>query len=375
MRAVDRVIEALAAHSGQPMPWIVGEPCFEPPPELVEAFARAVKSPTFRYPPAGGTPALRKVLAARCDEEGLTIAPNQITVTNGAKCGLLALFSALLQPGDELIHPQPCYPAYPAMANRIGARPVAVAEQDGSFSGWADNVARHLSPRTRAVVLASPSNPTGATLDAAEAHSLVELCNARGIRLIIDEAYTDFRFTGDRCALPTDLDLNLSTVIRVRSASKSWAVCGWRLGWVITDASLAASVADAHSSLLNPASGPAQAALCALPEVSTNFLENARSMVANRTDELCSAFEHAGLPFKKPEGGFYLWLKLKDFNPPRMMNTIDWCSEVARRSGVGLWPGDDFGGTGHVRIAITAPSVAKWETAVRGLTEVLKNTG
>jgi aminotransferase len=147
------------------------------------------------------------------------------------------------------------------------------------------------------------------------------------------------------------------------------------LGWIVADASLAAKVADTHSSLLNPASGPAQEALCALPEVSAEFLKNARSMVANRTDELCSALEHAGLSFKKPEGGFYLWLKVKDSNPSGTINAVEWSTEVARRSGVGLWPGDDFGGAGHVRIAITAPSAAKWQTAVRGLREVLTKTG
>ncbi len=304
-------------------------------------------------------------------EEGLTIAPDHITVTSGAKCGLLALFAALLEPGDELIHPQPCYPAYPAMAKRIGARPVAVAERNGGFSGWAEDVARHISPRTRAVVLASPSNPTGATLDAAEAHALVELCNAHRIRLIIDEAYTDFRFTADHHALPADLDPDLSTVVRVRSASKSWAVCGWRLGWIIADASLAASVADTHSSLFNPASGPTQEALCALPEVSANYLENARSMVANRLDELCSALTHAGVPFKRPEGGFYLWLRVKDLDPDRTIDAVEWCVEIARRFSVGLWPGDDFGGAGHVRIAVTAPPDADWVTAVDALVEAI----
>ncbi len=375
MRAVDAVVAALAAHSGTPTSWIVGEPCFEPPPELVDAFARAAKSPTFRYPPPGGIPALRNVLAKRFTEEGLEIAPDQITITSGAKCGLFALFSALLKPGDELIHPQPFYPAYPTMANRIGARPVAVRERDGSFSGWAEDVARHISPRTRAVVLASPSNPTGATLGAPEAHALVELCNAHGIHLIIDEAYTDYRFTGDPYALPANLDPDLSTVLRVRSASKSWALCGWRLGWIIANASLTAKIARTHSSLLNPASGPAQAAMCALPEVSDEFLKNARSIVANRTDELCSALADIGLPLKKPEGGFYLWLKVEDFISSGNLSASDWSVEVARRSGVGLWPGDDFGGVGHVRIAITAPSAADWQTAVRGLTEVLTKSG
>jgi len=371
MRAVDAVIAALAARPGEPVSWIVGEPCFEPPPELADAFARAAESTSFGYPPPAGIPELRAVLAARFETEGLSIAPDQITITSGAKCGLLALFAALLEPGDELIHPQPCYPAYPAMASRLGARPVAVAEREGSFSGWAEAVARHISPRTRAVVLSSPSNPTGATLDAAEAHDLVELCSTHGIRLIVDEAYTDFRFTADLHALQADLDPNLSTVVRVRSASKSWALCGWRLGWITADAPLATRVATTHSSLLNPASGPAQAALCALPEVSAQYLENVRSMVAGRMDELCPALARAGLPVKKPEGGFYLWLDVNDLNPGRTIDAAAWSVEVARRSGVGLWPGDDFDGAGHVRIAVTAPSNSEWPSAVKALVESL----
>ncbi len=190
MRAVDAVVAALAAHPGEHVSWIVGEPCFGPPPELADAFARAADSPSFGYPPHAGLPELRDVLAVRFEQEDLSIAPDQITITSGAKCGLFALFAALLEPGDEVIHPRPCYPAYPAMAARLGARPVPVAERDGSFSGWAADIAHHINPRTRAVVLASPSNPTGATLDPVEANALVELCSAHGIRLIIDEAYT-----------------------------------------------------------------------------------------------------------------------------------------------------------------------------------------
>jgi aspartate aminotransferase len=372
MRAVDAVVDALAMRPGPPVSWIVGDPCFEPPPELTEAFARAAQSPPFPYPPPGGLPALRETLAERFAEEGYCVAPDNITITSGAKCGLLALLATLLEPDDELIHPQPCYPAYPAMASRLGARPVAVAQPDGSFSGWSEAVARRIGPRTRAVVLASPSNPTGATLDTTEARALVELCSAHGIRLICDEAYVNFRFSTDRQAFPIDLDQDLSTVVRVRSASKSWAVCAWRLGWVTTNPSLAARVALTHSSLLNPASGPAQAALCALPEVSASYLESARSMVADRMDELCTALERAGHPVKKPEGGFYLWFDLTDLDPTEAVDSARWSVEVARRTGVGLWPGDDFGGPGHVRISVTAPSAASWQSAVRSLMEALE---
>jgi len=371
MRAVDEVLAALADRPEPPVSWIVGEPCFEPPSELVDAFVRAAKSPSFRYPPHDGLPTLREALAARFAVEGQSVAPNQVTITSGAKSGLFSLFATLLGPGDELIHPQPCYPAYPAMATRLGARPVAVAERDGNFSGWPEAVARHINPRTRAVVLASPSNPTGATLDAAQAYALVELCRNRGIRLICDEAYVDFRFTADLQALPSDLDPDLSTLVRVRSASKSWAVCGWRLGWITADASLAARVAHTHSSLLNPASGPTQAALCALPNVSPGYRDAARSMVADRMDELCSAFADAGFPVTKPEGGFYLWLDLDDLDPTGPIDAVGWSVEVARRSGVGVWPGEDFGASGHVRIAVTAPSDSEWQSAVDALVKAI----
>jgi aspartate aminotransferase len=141
-----------------------------------------------------------------------------VVITSGAKGGLLALLATLLEPGDELVHPKPCYPAYPAMATRLGARPVAVPECGGNFAGWSEAVADVIGPRTRAVVLASPSNPTGTTLDATEASSLVELCRDRGIRLICDEAYVDFRFAPDHQAVPAAFDPERTTVVQVRSA-------------------------------------------------------------------------------------------------------------------------------------------------------------
>lgn len=372
MTAVDDVIATLATHAGPQVSWLVGEPCFEPPMELVDAFARAAASPSFRYPPQDGLPALREVLAQRHSADGHALAADQVVITSGAKAGLLALLATLLEPGDELVHPQPCYPAYPAMAIRLGARPVAVVECGGGFAGWSKAVAEAIGPRTRAVVLASPSNPTGTTLDTTEASALVELCRGRGIRLICDEAYVDFRFALDRQTVPAAFDPERTTVVQVRSASKSWAVCGWRVGWVTADASLVARVARTHASLINPASGPAQAALCALPEVPANYLEEARSSVASRIGELCSALNTAGISLARPEGGFYLWLGVDDqAEVAGANNAVEWSLDVARRFGIGLWPGEDFGGAGHIRIAVTAPSDADWQPAVNALTHAL----
>jgi aspartate/methionine/tyrosine aminotransferase len=373
MRAVDEVKAALSEGSGSTVSWLVGEPCFPPPAELVEAFSRAAASPPYGYAPHDGMARLREVLADHHAGQRQSIDPGQIVITSGAKAGLLALFATLLEPGDELIHPLPCYPAYPAMASRLGARPVPVAESGGGFTDWTEAAAKHIGPRTRAVVIASPSNPTGATLETSQVESLVEMCRDRRLKLICDEAYVDFRFAPDRVALPADLDPDRTTVVQLRSVSKSWALCGWRIGWVSADRQLAADVARNHAAFINPASGPAQQALCSLPAVPEEYLHQARSKVGNRISELCSALEDVGASITKPDGGFYLWLDVSPHLESSGASTsLEWCVDIAHRTGVALWPGEDFGAGDHVRIAATAPSDEQWQQSVEALQDVLK---
>lgn len=368
MRAVDKVVAELSTRGGSTVSWLVGEPCVPPPVELVKAFSRAAASPPYRYPPHEGLARLREVLADHHRAQGPGLEAEQIVITSGAKVGLMALLATLLEPGDELIHPLPCYPAYPAMASRLGARPIPVVKRDRGFTGWTEAVAKHIGPRTRAVVLASPSNPTGATLDELQAKTLVELCRDRGLKLICDEAYVDFRFAPDRVTLPADLDPDRTTVIQLRSVSKSWALCGWRIGWVSADRPLAADVARNHAAFINPASGPVQQALCSLPDVSKGYLDNARSKVEYRISELCSALENIGLSITKPDGGFYLWVDVSQHLESSGSSTaLEWCVDIAHQTGVALWPGEDFGARNHVRIAATTPSDEHWRESIEAL--------
>ncbi len=374
MRAVDGVVAALAAHGDPVSSWLVGEPYAAPPENLGHALARAARADRYHYAPPAGLPLLREILASLHHEGGTEVIPTQVVVTNGAKAGLLALLAALLEPGDELIHPCPCYPAYPAMATRLGARPIEAVETDSGFDGWTQVVAKCISPRTRAVVLSSPSNPTGATLSSSEGRELVALCRDHGLRLICDEAYTDYRFSANSQHLPADFDPTRDTVVQLRSASKSWALCGWRLGWVVADTGLTARVAATHTSLVNPAPGPTQKALCSLPEVAPDYLERARHGVETRLSELCAALREAGLAVRKPEGGFYLWCEVASLVEAASLPTVtDWCINLAHRHGVGLWPGDDFGGTGRVRLAASAPDNAIWHQAVTQLAAAIRD--
>jgi len=162
-------------------------------------------------------------------------------------------------------------------------------------------------------------------------------------------------------------------VVQVRSASKSWALCGWRLGWVVTDPELAARVAAHHAGLFNPASGPAQEALAALPQVPDDYLENARTVVSKRIETLAVALEATGLGVRMPAGGFYLWVDVANLTGDDP--TTPFCVDLARRCGVGLWPGEDFGGTSHVRLAVTAPPPEQWDAAVAALVAAMTFNG
>jgi aspartate/methionine/tyrosine aminotransferase len=244
------------------------------------------------------------------------------------------------------------------MVRRLGGTPVGVGETDAGFSGWAVVVAGALGPRTRAVVLSSPSNPSGSVLPRDDLRTLAGLCRDRGIRLILDQAYADFRFTDGPDgteSLPVD-----GTVVRIGSASKSLALPGWRIGWIAADPEFAARVAAVQGALLNPAATPPQRAMLALPDVSSSYFEDNRRQVWKRMDALAGAVRAAGFEAAVPDGGFYLWIDVQ--HRLEGATTIEWCVRLAREKGVGLWPGEDFGAPGFVRAAL--PQRADWRTDV-----------
>ncbi len=181
MSSARRVAEALAAWGGSPVvDLLIGEPCFDTPEPLRDALARAARCSASAYGPMQGLTELREVLARRARSEGLEVGADGIVITHGAKGGLLAVLATLLAPGDEVIVPVPGYPGTRVITTRLGATPVEVPEIETGLEGWADAVVRRMGDRTRAVVVASPSNPSGAVLPTDD---LVRLAHVRsGVR-------------------------------------------------------------------------------------------------------------------------------------------------------------------------------------------------
>ena len=357
-RALDAVASALGRFDGRPVDLLVGEPCFDAPAEIRAAFERIAGGSASGYGPPAGLPELRGILAAR---SGGGAAADNVVVTHGAKGGLLVVLATVIEPGDEVVHALPCYPAYPAMVRRFGGVPVGVPERGDGFAGWVDGVLAAVGPRTRAVVVSSPSNPSGTTMDGDLLVALVGDCAERGLRVILDQAYDGFRYDG-RCA-PDPAVLDPEVVVRVGSASKSLALCGWRIGWVVTDAGLAGRVIGAQAALLNPPATPPQRALLALPEVPESYFERNREAVQERIEAVIGAMRGAGFDAAMPAGGFYVWVDVRD----RLAgaSAAAWCERLAEERGVGLWPGEDFGSPGFVRLAL--PRGDRWRETVAEL--------
>ncbi len=358
MTAVDRVVEALARSSRPRRAWLVGEPFFAPPERLRAAFARAAGAARVPYGPVGGLPELRAALAELHRRQGQPVEASQVVVTHGAKAALLALFGALLAPGDEVVCPLPCYPAYPRAAEAVGARVVRALAAGGGARWDLDGALAALSPRSRLMVLSSPCNPTGAVLKDGEAQRLVEACREHGVRLVCDEAYEAFRRPpGSRP--PVAWDPGRETVVQVRSLSKTYALCGWRIGWVAASSEVARAVEGWQGALLNPPNTPAQQAAIAVTAVDEPELAAARDLVRARLAQVRAAFEGAGLTVEPPEGGFYLWCDVRPLLGD--LSSLGWCERAAERWGLGLWPGEDFGAPGWVRVSAVAPPEGEWD--------------
>ena len=361
-RALESIAAGLRRFQGDKVDLLVGEPCFGPPVEIQAAFRTTVGEPASGYGPPAGLPELRKILADR--QGGASGDPDRVLVTHGAKGGLLAVLSALVEQGDEVIHPLPCYPAYPAMIRRLGGVPVGVAESSDGFSGWSEEALAASGPRTRAIVLSSPSNPSGSVMGGEDLATLVRGARERGLRLVLDEAYSAFLY-GSNAVDPGIVDPDCRTLVRVHSASKSFALCGWRIGWIVADAPFVKRVAGVQSALINPPATPPQRAMLALPDVPETYFEANRDAVQERLSVMVESLQRAGFDAAMPAGGFYLWVDIRNRLDPKAPDSAAWCERLAEDRGVGLWPGDDYGSPGWVRFAL--PQGDRWRDDVKEL--------
>ena len=324
----------------------IGEPDFTAPPGVREANERAVAAGRSQYTDATGLPALRERISAwYATRFGLTIAPRRIIVTAGASAALQLACLALVDRDDEVLLPDPSYPCNRHFVAAAEGKPVLLpASAEERYQLSAAGVAAAWGEHTRGVLLASPSNPTGTSIDPAEMGRIVETVRARGGFTLVDEIYLGLSFDEryGHSALAHGDD-----VISINSFSKYFSMTGWRLGWLVVPDELVAPVEKLAQNLyICPSTLAQHAALaCFEPEAIQEY-ERRRDEFRARRDFLVPALNAMGLTVPvMPDGAFYAWADCSAHSP----NSWDFCFDVMKRAHVAITPGRDFGHHGTER--------------------------
>ena len=366
-----RSAECDARLGGRPMIFLnIGEPDFTAPPLVRAANERAVSQGRTQYTDATGLPAMRERISAwYASRFGLRIAPRRIVVTAGASAALQLACLALVDRDDEVLLPDPSYPCNRHFVSAADGRAVLIpttAQERYQLS--AAGVAAAWGARTRGVLLASPSNPTGTSIAPAEMGRIHEVVRARGGFTLVDEIYLglsfDERYSHSALAHGDD-------VISINSFSKYFSMTGWRLGWLVLPEALVPAVEKLAQNLYICPSALAQhAALACFEPESIAEYERRRDEFRARRDFLVPALNALGLTVPvMPDGAFYAWADCSAHSA----DSWDFCFDVMKRAHVAITPGRDFGHFGterFVRLSY-ASSMAQLQEAVMRLRGML----
>ncbi|GAA3106747.1 aminotransferase [Streptosporangium carneum] len=328
----------------------LGEPDFATPPHIVEAAYTATRGGATRYAPTAGIPELREALAAKVGTvNGVAAAPEEVFVSCGAVEGLYAVYRALLDEGDEILVPDPGWPNFTNLAHLAGARPVGyrLLPSDGYLPDL-ERLDRSVTARTRAVLVNSPANPLGTVWPGTTLAAVAEWAARHGIWVIADECYDQLWLdepSRSMAALAPD-----APVVSVFSFSKTYAMTGWRVGYVVAGRPLAERIARVQETAVSCVSTPAQHAALAALRGPQEPVEEMRAAYRARRDLALAVAQEVGLPALRPEGAFYLWLDVGG------RPSAELAMDLLRTRGVAVAPGAAFGpgGEGAVRLSLAA---------------------
>ncbi len=332
----------------------VGEPDFSTAESIVNAGIEALKQSKTHYTPALGLPELRSAIADYYHRKfSLKINPERIIITPGASGALQLALTCLLDAGDNVVLADPGYPCNRNIAEILAASAISVPVTAGSdYQLNAETVAEYWNEKTRAVMVATPSNPTGTVLPVSQLKGLCEFVKQKGASLIVDEIYQGLVYENrDYTALSYSNDCFV-----INSFSKYFGMTGWRVGWmVVPDGYVNAIDRIAQNIFLAPPTMSQYAALNALTEETQIELDTRRDEFKRRRDYLVPALEQLGFEIAvKPQGAFYIYANCERFTD----DSFNWVRQLLNEQGVALTPGIDFGryqANKHCRFAYTQP--------------------
>jgi aspartate/methionine/tyrosine aminotransferase len=338
MEVMERAFE-LQREGARILHLAVGEPDFPPPPEVVEACVEALRAGETRYTDSRGLAELREAIARdKGERAGVSIEPERVLVTSGTSPAMLLVFSLLVDPGDEVVLGTPHYPCYPNFVRYCGGTPVFVptSAEDG-YRLDPESVRAALTPRTRAIVLASPANPTGAVQDAATVGALAEL----GVPLVSDEIYDGLVYDGARVS--SALAFGEEAFV-LDGFSKRYAMTGFRLGYVVTPPSALRRLQILQQNLFISANHFVQRAGLAALEHGAATVASMRAAYDRRRHILVDGLRGLGLGVPRlPLGAFYVFADARAFDADSRRLAFS----LLEQAHVAVTPGVDFGAAGE----------------------------
>jgi aspartate/methionine/tyrosine aminotransferase len=350
----------------------IGQPDFPAPPMVVDAAVEAIRTRRLGYTDSTGLLPLRQAISDYYRERlGVAVPPSRIVVTAGASGAFLLALGSLVDPGDEVLMPDPCYPCNRHFVRLFEGRPRAIPVDEGSrYQPTAADVRSSWTRATRGLLLASPSNPTGTSIPRGELRSIIDSVRSLGGFTVVDEIYQGLVYDDK---VSTALEL-ADDVFVINSFSKYFCMTGWRLGWIVAPESHVREIEKLAQNAFICPSAPAQyAALAAFRPETLAVLEQRRREFRRRRDYMVPALRRLGFRIPlMPEGAFYIYAGCEEFS----RDSARFALEVLEEAGVAIAPGLDFGSNGperHVRFAYTR-SLEDLEEGVESIARVLGRT-
>ncbi|MGC1908668.1 MAG: pyridoxal phosphate-dependent aminotransferase [Candidatus Dormiibacterota bacterium] len=359
--AMDRRARELSAGGENIISFAAGEPDFPSPREVVEAAVAACRDPRMHhYTPASGLPELREAVAAsEGARSGQEVSAANVLVTSGTKQAVAHAFATLLDPGDEVLITSPYWVTFPEAISLAGGVPVVVPSDEArGFRVSVDDLERHLTARTKALLFVSPSNPTGAVYPQDQVAQIGRWLLERGLWAVSDEIYQNFTYGDVSFHSLTGVTPALARQsIRFNGVSKSYAMTGWRVGWLVAPESFVVAASNLQSHVCGNISNVSQWAAVAALRSGSGSVERMRQAFARRRQMILSALDGIpGLECPPPDGAFYVFPSVTGVLGRQIVGRrVDTSEQLASllldEAKVAVVPGEAFGAPGYVRFS------------------------
>ena len=358
--AISAKAKAMKAAGESVVSFGVGEPDFNTPEHIINAAKAALDAGHTKYTPSSGLLPLRKAICEKFQKDnGLSYEPSQIIVSNGAKHSIFNACYAVLEEGDEVIIPAPYWLTYPEVVKVCGATPVYIeCKKENKFKFSAEDLKAAITPKTKMLIFNSPSNPTGAVYNDEEVRAIAKVCEEAEIFVLADEIYEKLCYNGVKAfSIAKCSEKMKDLTITINGVSKTYAMTGWRVGYLAAPADVAKAIDSFQSHATSNASSISQYATIEALASSDEEIQEMVNVFDKRREKLLKlASEIDGVQTVEPDGAFYVMLVVdglygKAYNGKKIENSIDFANVLLEAEKVATVPGVSFGADDCVRLS------------------------